>query len=101
LNLALHGEAFTFWQQLWAIGAVVAQLLYTQWVEGSNPSSPTNFKFHMKKIGIVLSVLFTASALMVFGQAEGVKKRAKDVKKNVETGQTNSVPKTNPPAPAK
>jgi hypothetical protein len=55
----------------------------------------------MKKISIVLSVLFAASALMVFGQAEGVKKRAKDVKKNVETGQTNSVPKTNPPAPAK
>ena len=25
----------------WAIGAVVAQLLYTQWVGGSNPSSPT------------------------------------------------------------
>lgn len=24
-----------------AIGAVVAQLLYTQWVGGSNPSSPT------------------------------------------------------------
>jgi hypothetical protein len=26
-----------------AIGAAVAQLLYTQWVGGSNPSSPTIF----------------------------------------------------------
>ena len=28
-----------------AIGAVVAQQLYTLWVGGSNPSSPTNFHF--------------------------------------------------------
>lgn len=28
----------------WAIGAVVAQQLYTLWVGGSNPSSPTSLR---------------------------------------------------------
>ena len=29
----------------WAVGAVVAQLLYTETVGGSNPSSPTSLRF--------------------------------------------------------
>jgi hypothetical protein len=33
-----------------AIGAVVAQQLYTLWVGGSNPSSPTNFKGKAEKL---------------------------------------------------
>ena len=50
----------------------------------------------MKKIGIVLAVVFAAG--FVFAQAEQVKKRAKDLKRDVETKQTNGVPATNAPA---
>ena len=52
----------------------------------------------MKKIGIALAVVFAASSVLVFAQAEQVKKRAKDLKRDVETKQTNGVPATNAPA---
>ncbi len=42
LDLALPLGLFIFGPG--AIGAAVAQLLYTQWVEGSNPSSPTTLE---------------------------------------------------------
>jgi hypothetical protein len=55
----------------------------------------------MKKLSIVLAASFIASTLLVCGQAEQVKKRAKDLKRNVESGQTNAVTKTNTPAKGK
>jgi hypothetical protein len=82
----------------WAIGAVVAQLLYTQWVGGSNPSSPTNFS-SMKKIILLLAVVL-ASVLPLLAQAEKIKGKAKDLKRSIEAGQTNKVAAPiNPPAP--
>jgi len=51
----------------------------------------------MKNVILAMSFVLAASSLLVFGQAEQVKKRAKDLKRNVESGQTNSVPRTNAP----
>ena len=45
----------------------------------------------------VLTLLFAASATLVFAQAEQVKGKAKNLKKQVE-GQTNKVDKATPPA---
>ncbi|HTD68304.1 MAG TPA: hypothetical protein VK846_17400 [Candidatus Limnocylindria bacterium] len=47
----------------------------------------------------VLTVLFAASATLVFAQAEQVKGKAKDLKKKIEAQQTNKVDKANPPKP--
>jgi hypothetical protein len=101
---------------------VVAQQLYTLWVGGSNPSSPTisetlkwreaeKLKFSKKalaaagfpvhklfmKARIVSALIILATAGFLFAQAEQVKGKAKDLKKKVE-GQTNKVDKATPPA---
>jgi hypothetical protein len=56
----------------------------------------------MKKLSIALAVVFAGSALFIMGQqAEQIKKKAKDLKKNVESGQTNSAGKTNAPPKAR
>jgi hypothetical protein len=44
----------------------------------------------MKKLSIAVALAFLASSVLVFGQAEQIKKRAKETKKNVEAGQTNA-----------
>lgn len=108
---------------------MVAQLLYTQWVGGSNPSSPTNFskteipkaetlkcgraanalakfplawtenlrhKTSMKTL-IASALAVVASVSLVFGQAEQVKGKAKDLKKKIEGQQTNQVQNPAPP----
>jgi hypothetical protein len=103
----------------WAIGAVVAQQLYTLWVGGSNPSSPTNFpgkirrgtpvdaqfihgerqRHPMKHLKVVLIVVACVTSFAcAFAQAEKIKGKAKDLKKNIEAGQTNGAGKTNAPA---
>ena len=49
------------------------------------------------KLRFVPAVLVLASAVCLFAQAEKVKGKAKDLKKQVETQQTNQVDKANPP----
>ena len=84
----------------WAIGAVVAQLLYTQWVGGSNPSSPTNLL--LMKTRILCGEFLIASALYLVAQSEQVKGKAKDLKRKIEAQQTNSAGgATNAPAKSK
>ncbi|HMJ92105.1 MAG TPA: hypothetical protein VK530_19950 [Candidatus Acidoferrum sp.] len=54
----------------------------------------------MKNFKIVLAVLVcVATATCAFAQAEKIKGKAKDLKKNIEAGQTNAPAKTNSPAP--
>jgi len=43
------------------------------------------------KTTLVAVLLVSVSALCVFGQAELVKKKAKDLKRDVETQQTNQI----------
>ena len=43
------------------------------------------------KTFIVATLLAGISALCVFGQAEQVKKKAKDLKRDIETQQTNQI----------
>ena len=95
---------------------MVAQLLYTETVGGSNPSSPTSSEklkaetlkscwpvglFESISISmksrIVSALLVLATAGFLFAQAEQVKGKAKDLKKKVEGQQTNQVDKANPP----
>jgi len=53
----------------------------------------------MKNLKVVLIVVACVTSFVcAFGQAEQVKKRAKDLKKNVEAGQTNGAANTNAPA---
>lgn len=53
----------------------------------------------MKNLKVVLIVVACVTSLsFAFAQAEQVKKRAKDLKKNVEAGQTNGAARTNAPA---
>jgi hypothetical protein len=60
-----------------------------------HPGEPCEHR--MKKALLIVAVCVT-SLVCAFGQAEQVKKRAKDLKKNVEAGQTNGAAKTNAPA---
>jgi cell division protein FtsL len=51
------------------------------------------------KTFIVAALLVAVSAFCVFGQAEQVKKKAKDLKRDIETQQTNQIKgATNAPA---
>ncbi len=55
----------------------------------------------MKSIRLsVMALLLAVSATLVFGQAEQVKSKAKNLKKQVEGQQTNRIDKSTPP-PAK
>ena len=80
---------------------MVAQQLYTLWVGGSNPSSPTISTLKRMKISTtrcLLLAVFTVALGLAFAptthaQAEKVKQKAKDLKKQVE----NPAPKTNAP----
>ena len=51
----------------------------------------------MKTLGILVAVLFAGAAFVMGQQAEQIKKKAKDLKKNVEAGQGVGA-KTNAPA---
>jgi hypothetical protein len=53
------------------------------------PSLKTIFA-HMKTF-IVIALLACISVACVFGQAEQVKKKAKDLKRSIETQQTNQI----------
>ena len=46
---------------------------------------------------MISALLVLASCLFLFGQAEQVKGKAKDLKKKIEGDQTNKVDKANPP----
>jgi len=53
----------------------------------------------MKKLIVVLVIAACGLSLTAFGQAEKIKAKAKEVKRNVESGQTNKAPvTTNAPA---
>jgi hypothetical protein len=54
----------------------------------------------MKSI-LIVTVSLAVSAAFVFGQAEQVKGKAKDLKKKIEAQQTNQIEKPTPPAPKK
>lgn len=49
------------------------------------------------KAKLIFTLIALVSATFVFGQAEQIKGKAKDLKKKVEGQQTNQVDKANPP----
>jgi len=53
------------------------------------------------KLFPAVMLALVVSVALVFGQADQVKTRAKDLKKKIETQQTNQVEKPTPPEPKK
>jgi hypothetical protein len=51
----------------------------------------------MKTLSIVVGLVLAVSASIGFAQAEKVKGKAKELKRNIEAGQTNAPGKTNAP----
>ncbi len=55
----------------------------------------------MKKTSVILAAVLGVSTTVTLAQAEKIKGKAKDLKRQIEAGQTNAPAKPNTPAKAR